>query len=81
MMIVFQKFFRRNQDDDRVKALRILESLCRTKKTEIELSNDITCLCGRIYKDIYTESNCTDVNALEKAIEWYRRGFADSPNI
>ena len=47
----------------------------------MELSNDITCLCGRIYKDKYTESNCADQEALVKAIEWYRCGFAASPNI
>ncbi len=74
-------FLRRNQNGDRDKALSILESLCQTKKTENELSNDITCLCGRIYKDKYTESNCEDKYSLEKAIEWYRRGFAADPNI
>ena len=72
---------RRNQDDDRDKALEILENLCQTKKTESSLSNDITCLCGRIYKDKYTESNCQDKESLEKAIQWYQRGFAADPNI
>ncbi len=74
-------FFRRNQNVDRDKALEILESLMQTKKTENELSNDITCLCGRIYKDKYTESYCEDKYSLEKAYEWYQRGFAASPNI
>jgi hypothetical protein len=74
-------FLRRNQNGDRDKALSILESLCQTKKTENELSNDITCLCGRIYKDKYTESNCEDKFSLEKAFQWYQRGFAASPNI
>ncbi|CAF0727583.1 unnamed protein product [Rotaria sordida] len=72
---------RRNQNDDRDKALEVLKRLCQTKKTENELSNDIICLCGRIYKDKYTESNCQDKNSLEKAIEYYRRGFAADPNI
>ncbi|CAM4785220.1 unnamed protein product [Rotaria magnacalcarata] len=84
MMISYLTAFarsRRNQDDDRDKALGILERLCQTKKTESELSNDITCLCGRIYKDKYTESNCQDKDSLENAIEWYRRGFAADPNI
>jgi hypothetical protein len=72
---------RRNQNADRDKALEILESLMQTKKTENELSNDITCLCGRIYKDKYTESYCEDTVALEKALEWYQRGFTASPNI
>ncbi|CAF2439607.1 unnamed protein product [Rotaria sp. Silwood2] len=84
MMISYLKAFarsRRNQNNDRDKALEILTRLCQTKKTENELSNDIICLCGRIYKDKYTESNCQDKDSLDKAIEWYRKGFAADPNI
>ncbi|UJR26998.1 hypothetical protein I4U23_008305 [Adineta vaga] len=72
MMISYLTAFarsRRNQNNDRDKALEILERLCQTKKSESELSNDIICLCGRIYKDKYTESNCHDRDSLEKAIE------------
>lgn len=72
---------RRNQDDDREKALQILERLRITKKTEAELSTDITCLCGRIYKDKYRESNCQDQHSFEKAIEWYRKGFDASHTL
>ncbi|CAF1245691.1 unnamed protein product [Adineta steineri] len=84
MMISYLTAFacsRRNQPGDRDEALNILERLCQTKKTESELSNDVICLCGRIYKDKFTESSCTDQESLEKAIEWYRRGFAADPNI
>lgn len=77
----FQSNFRRNQPGDRDEALNILEHLCQTKKTESELSNDILCLCGRIYKDKFTESFCQDQESLDKAIDWYRRGFAADPNI
>jgi mitogen-activated protein kinase kinase kinase 5 len=73
--------FRRNETGDRDEALNILERLCQTKKTESELSNDVICLCGRIYKDKFTESACQDQESLEKAIEWYRRGFGADPNI
>ncbi|CAF1115567.1 unnamed protein product [Rotaria sordida] len=84
MMISYLTAFarsRRNQPGDRDEALNILEHLCQTKKTESELSNDVICLCGRIYKDKFTESFCQDQDSLEKAIEWYRRGFAADPNI
>lgn len=76
-----EMFFRRNQEDDRDKALAILERLCSTKKAESALSNDILGLFGRIYKDKFTESNYQDGEALENAIEWYRKGFAADPNI
>lgn len=73
--------FRRNRDDDREKALHTLECLRITKKTETELSTDITCLCGRIYKDKYMESNCQDQHSFEKTIEWYRKGFEASHTV
>lgn len=80
-MPFYSFIYRRNQGDDQDKALEILERLCQTNRMETDLTNDITCLIGRIYKDKYTVSNCEDNHALEKAIEWYRRGFADEPNI
>lgn len=71
----------RSQGDDQEKALQILEGICQANRHEHELSNDITCLIGRIYKDKYTSSKCQSPEMLENAIDWYRRGFADDPNV
>ncbi|VDN96351.1 unnamed protein product [Rodentolepis nana] len=39
---------------------------------------DLYGLEGRIYKDRFVESNCTDRESLEKAIKSYRKGFQES---
>ncbi|CAF0940704.1 unnamed protein product, partial [Didymodactylos carnosus] len=61
-------YSRRNAPGDRDRALEILEKSSTTKKTENEQSNDAICLCGRIYKDKFTESDCRDKDSLTKAI-------------
>jgi hypothetical protein len=82
LSLCFVFFFdRRNEQNDRDIALATLRNLRETQQIQSALSNDIICLCGRIFKDKYIESDYQDQDALNKAIEFYQNGFAASPNL
>uniref|UniRef100_A0A915EJJ2 MAP3K TRAFs-binding domain-containing protein n=1 Tax=Ditylenchus dipsaci TaxID=166011 RepID=A0A915EJJ2_9BILA len=65
------------QEGDRDKALETVVQIIENNKTTV--APDVICLAGRVYKDKFISSNYEDKEALDKAIEWYRKAFNVSP--
>ncbi|KAI5939328.1 Mitogen-activated protein kinase kinase kinase 15 [Manis javanica] len=61
---------RRKSTGDREKALQVLLQVTQSCDHP-----DMFCLCGKIYMDIFLESDYKDNNSRDSAIEWYRKGF------
>ncbi|KAJ8982255.1 hypothetical protein NQ317_018644 [Molorchus minor] len=68
---------RRKQEGDRERALNVCIDALKIKENHFP---DMLCLCGRIYKDQFTESDHQDKVSLDQAIYWYRKGFEVKPN-
>uniref|UniRef100_A0A8C1KBV1 mitogen-activated protein kinase kinase kinase n=1 Tax=Cyprinus carpio TaxID=7962 RepID=A0A8C1KBV1_CYPCA len=80
-MIQFHYAFalnRRNSPGDREKALRVMLQVLQSCDHP---APDMFCLCGRIYKDIFLDSDCKDTKNRDNAIQWYRKGFELQPTL
>ncbi|XP_055987105.1 mitogen-activated protein kinase kinase kinase 15 [Sorex fumeus] len=69
---------RRNHGGDRLQALRVMLQILEYCEHP---SPDLFCLCGRIYRDIFLESEYKDCESRDSAIVWYRQGFELEPSL
>ncbi|KAI5091984.1 mitogen-activated protein kinase kinase kinase 15 isoform X3 [Silurus meridionalis] len=80
-MIQFHYAFalnRRNSPGDREQALRVMLQVLQSCEHP---APDMFCLCGRIYKDFFLDSECKDTKSRDNAIQWYRKGFELQPTL
>ncbi|XP_037613198.1 mitogen-activated protein kinase kinase kinase 15 isoform X1 [Sebastes umbrosus] len=80
-MIQFHYAFalnRRNSPGDREQALTVMLQVLQSCEHP---APDMFCLCGRIYKDIFLDSDCKDTKNRDNAIQWYRKGFELQPTL
>ena len=66
-MLSYYIVFRRNQTGDRDKALEVITHAIDIADIKVP---DMLCLCGRIYKDKFCESQYDDKESLKQAIYW-----------
>ncbi|XP_078093860.1 mitogen-activated protein kinase kinase kinase 5-like isoform X2 [Mustelus asterias] len=69
---------RRNQPGDRERAISVILPVVETGE---QISSDLYCLCGRIYKDIFISSNFMDHGSRDKSCYWYGMAFEHEPTL
>uniref|UniRef100_A0A4W3K4P1 mitogen-activated protein kinase kinase kinase n=1 Tax=Callorhinchus milii TaxID=7868 RepID=A0A4W3K4P1_CALMI len=69
---------RRNQPDDRKKAIAIMLQLVQLEE---QVPSDVYCLLGRIYKDTFLDSGYTDTESRDNGAYWYGKAFESEPTL
>ncbi|XP_036171998.1 mitogen-activated protein kinase kinase kinase 5 isoform X5 [Myotis myotis] len=69
---------RRNLPGDRAKALDIMIPLVQS---EGQVASDMYCLVGRIYKDIFLDSNFMDTESRDNGAFWFKKAFESEPTL
>ncbi|XP_060229462.1 mitogen-activated protein kinase kinase kinase 5 isoform X3 [Meriones unguiculatus] len=69
---------RRNLPGDRAKALDIMIPMVQS---EGQVASDMYCLVGRIYKDMFLDSNFTDTESRDHGASWFKKAFVSEPTL
>ncbi|EQB78742.1 mitogen-activated protein kinase kinase kinase 5 [Camelus ferus] len=69
---------RRNLPGDRAKALDIMLPLVQS---EGQVASDMYCLVGRIYKDMFLDSNFMDTESRDRGASWFKKAFESEPTL
>nr|XP_045247403.1 mitogen-activated protein kinase kinase kinase 5 isoform X2 [Macaca fascicularis] len=69
---------RRNLPGDRAKALDIMIPMVQS---EGQVASDMYCLVGRIYKDMFLDSNFTDTESRDHGASWFKKAFESEPTL
>ncbi|XP_023567965.1 mitogen-activated protein kinase kinase kinase 5 [Octodon degus] len=69
---------RRNLPGDRAKALDVMIPMVQG---DGQVASDMYCLVGRIYKDMFLDSNFTDTESRDHGASWYKKAFESEPTL